>query len=154
MLVACREVGGVRSPVAHGHSEALCAANHDVGAKFARRLDQRERQEIGGNDKESLHGVDPPGQIRIILDGAVGCRVLDQGAEKRIVQGLLAPRSRYDLPTQRLGARAQERNGLRVDVIRHEELVTRPLGAVRHGHGLRRRGGFVEQRSVGNLHPA
>ena len=51
-LVARREEAGVRAAVAHRHAEALRRADHRVGAPFARRREQRQREQVGGDDDE------------------------------------------------------------------------------------------------------
>ena len=43
-FVARAEERGMRAAVAKRHAEALCAADRDVRAKLARRLDKRERE--------------------------------------------------------------------------------------------------------------
>ncbi len=60
-LVAAGQVGGVRAAVAHRHAEALRRADGDVGAHLARRHEQRQRQQVGGDDGQAaacVHGVD------------------------------------------------------------------------------------------------
>ena len=49
-VVARREVARVRAAIADRHAEALRRADDDVGAPFARRRQQREREEVGGDD--------------------------------------------------------------------------------------------------------
>jgi hypothetical protein len=48
--VAGGEISGVRTPIAHRHAEALRRAHDDVGAPFAGRHEQREREHVGGDD--------------------------------------------------------------------------------------------------------
>ena len=45
-------VAGVRSAEAERHAEALRRADGDVGAELARRREQREREQVGGDDGE------------------------------------------------------------------------------------------------------
>ena len=52
-FVAAGQVG-VRAAGAHGHAEALGGAHHDVGAEFAGRHQQRQRQQVGGDDERRL----------------------------------------------------------------------------------------------------
>ena len=42
-------IGGVRATIADGNAEALRAADRDIGTHFARRLQERQRQRIGGD---------------------------------------------------------------------------------------------------------
>ena len=65
VFVATGHVSGVRAAVAQGHTKALGRADHDVGisrrARCASPLpwgcQQRQRQQIGGNDKGRLFAV-------------------------------------------------------------------------------------------------
>ena len=52
VLVAGGEKGRMRAAIAHGHAEALRRADGDVGAEFSRRREERQRQEVGGDDGE------------------------------------------------------------------------------------------------------
>ena len=52
-LVAAGEVGGVRAAVAHRHAEALRVADDDVGAELAGRHQQRQREQVGGDDRKA-----------------------------------------------------------------------------------------------------
>jgi hypothetical protein len=50
VIVARGEERRVRTAKAHGHAEALRAADGDVRTQFTRRLEQRQRQKIGRHD--------------------------------------------------------------------------------------------------------
>ena len=52
MLLERGKERGVRTAVAHRHAEPLRVAEHDVGAQFARRLEQRQAQQIGRDRDE------------------------------------------------------------------------------------------------------
>ena len=49
--------GGVRAAEAHRDAEALGGADGDVRAEFAGRLDEREREQVGGDDDQGAGGV-------------------------------------------------------------------------------------------------
>ena len=53
---AAGEEGGVRSAVAERDAEALRRADGHVDAELARRLQQRQRQQVRGAARQSLHG--------------------------------------------------------------------------------------------------
>ena len=53
-LVFHREVGGVRPAVAERHAETLRAADGHVRAEFARRLEDAQRERVGGDDGEGV----------------------------------------------------------------------------------------------------
>ena len=60
-LIARGEEARVRSAKAERHAEALCGTNRDVRAEFARRLEQREREQVRRNRDSSAdlaHGRD------------------------------------------------------------------------------------------------
>ena len=52
VLIARREISGVRSAEAERHAKTLRAADGDIGAEFARRFQQRERKNIRGDNDE------------------------------------------------------------------------------------------------------
>lgn len=86
-----------------------------------------------------------------VADLAATVRVLQQGAEHR-VGGKIVRLVDDQFETERLGAGAQHRNGLRMAMRIDEEPVAPGL---RHppgqGHGLGGGGGFVEQRGAGQV---
>jgi hypothetical protein len=53
-----RHIGGVRAAITHRHAEALRRTDGDVGAEIAGRGQQRQRQQIGGDDGEAALRVD------------------------------------------------------------------------------------------------
>ncbi len=90
----------------------------------------------------------------MVLDLAVGIRVLDQHAEAVVLQRI-GQRADVQLDLQRPGAGLEQFQGLRVHRIVHEEgvglVACRTLG---QGHRLGRGGGFIQQRGVGDFHAA
>ena len=52
VCIARREIGGVRSAESERNAETLRAADRDIGAEFARRLQQSQRENIGRDDDE------------------------------------------------------------------------------------------------------
>ena len=75
------QVAGVRAAVAHRDAEALGGAAGDVGAPLPRRLQQREREQVGGDDDRRPGLVRGGGQRAVVADGAAGARVGQQHAE-------------------------------------------------------------------------
>jgi hypothetical protein len=80
-FVAAGHVGGVRAARAHGHAKALRGADHDVGAHLARGLEQRERQQVGGQDQRGALGVDDVGAHLPVGQPAAGAGVLVDGGK-------------------------------------------------------------------------
>ena len=125
-VVAGGEVAGVRAAVAHRHAEALRRADDDVGAPFAGRRQQREREQVGGDDDEAagrVHGVDQRARGR-----GPRRRRRDTGAarRRRPRRGRVGCGADDDLDAQRLGARAHDVERLRKAVGGDEEPVARP----------------------------
>ena len=152
-LVARRHVAGVRAAVAERHAEALAGADGDVGADLARRLEQRQRQQVGGDDDGALRRVGLGDERRVVHHLAAGRGVLDEGAERRAreVPRLVVPDD--DLDLQRQGARLDDGDRLRVAALGDEEdggAVLVGPGAAAEGHRLGGGGPFVEHRGVGD----
>ena len=87
--VARGEEAGVRAAEAHRHAEALRRAHHHVGAHLAGRRQQRQRQRIGGDDRERA--------------GGVGGRDLGRAgrAPRPLCRGIAAPPRRASPPRSR-----------------------------------------------------
>ena len=92
------------------------------------------------------------GQLAIIEHITVARRVLQQGAEECADVAQFALIAHYHVDAQRLGAGAQNVEGLRVAVHRGEERVAAFVlaQALAEGHGFGGGGGFVEQGGVGD----
>ncbi len=52
VLVARRKIGGVRSAETERNTKTLRAADGNISAEFSRRLEQRERQNVGGDHSQ------------------------------------------------------------------------------------------------------
>jgi hypothetical protein len=57
VLLASREEGGVGSSVAERDPEALGRSDGDVGPELARRAQQAQREQVGGDDQQRARGV-------------------------------------------------------------------------------------------------
>ena len=86
VLVAAGEVGGVRAAAAHRHAEALRRAAGDVGAELARRRDQGQREQVGGDDEGGAVGVDARRVAAQVVQRAAGRRPL--GEDREVVAAL------------------------------------------------------------------
>ncbi len=152
-LVAAGEIGRVRATVAHRHAEALGRAEHHVGAQFARRGQQQKAEQIGGDAGQRLLRMQLLNGRTQVANLAMGIRVLQQRAE-HFLSGQLVQRANHQLETERLGAGLHHGERLRMAVLLDEEAVALALGhAPGQGHGLRRCGAFIQQRSVGQIEP-
>jgi hypothetical protein len=150
--VARGEEAGVRAAEAERHAEALRGAHGDVGAEFARRAQQREREQIGGDDAARAGGVDAGEEIGEVADVAPGVGILHEHADEaggRLVGAMVA---HHDLEPERLGAGLDDVDRLRVAGGGDEERVSRALmHAGAEHHGLGGGGALVEHRGVGDL---
>ncbi len=83
----------------------------------------------------------------------MGIRVLQQRAE-HFLSGQLVQRADHQLETERLGAGLHHGERLRMAVLLDEEAVALAFGHTPgQGHGLRRCGAFIQQRSIGQIEP-
>ncbi len=80
-LVLAGEVGRVRAAASHRHAEALRVADHDVGAGFARGLQQRQRQQVGRDDERRALGMRRVDERLQVVDHADGGRILRHHGE-------------------------------------------------------------------------
>ena len=152
VLVARREVAGVRTAVAHRHAEALRRADDGVGAPLAGRLQQRQREEIGGDHDVAARSVDGRHHRRVIAHVTVHGRVLQQHAEDvRRRRGTC--RTDDDLDVERRRARAHDVERLRQHFVGDEKArARRRAHPLAERHRLRGRRRFVEHRRVRDRH--
>ena len=163
VLVTAGHEGRVRAARAHRHAKALGGTDHDVGpvdaatVPFARRFEQGQREQISGHDVGGVLGVCFDGVPGVLAQSAGGRGVLLQHGEIVVAVQQLVPMrfafGQHHLDAQRLCARADHLDGLRVGIARDDEAVAlgldRALGQ-RHGLGCRR--GFVQHGGIGDGH--
>ena len=148
--VADGDVGSVRSAESHRQSEALGAADRDIGSPGAGSFEQTEGERIGGGDRHAAGLPQPFRQIAVVVDAAVGGRLLNQSREHAL-RVELAVVADLDLDAERLGAGADDFDRLRVAVLRHEETAPASLLGPAQGHRLGGGRGLIEQRGVRHL---
>ena len=129
MLAVQRQVAGVRAAESHWHTESLGGAERDVRADFARRGDQRARQQIGADGDQRTAVVRLGHQSRPVGDPAAGAGQLNDDAEELTVGQAVTQVGGDDLDAQRLGAGGQYRGGLGEYVGVDGEAVGRPRAA-------------------------
>ena len=158
VLVAAGEVGGVRAAAAHRHAEALRRAAGDVGAELARRRDEGQREQVGGDDEGGAVGVDARRVAAHVVQRAAGRRPLRE--DREVVAALdqaiplLGRVGEDDLEAERRRARAQHLDRLRMGVAGDDDRVALRLDAApRQRHRLGGGGRLVEHRRVRDRHP-
>ncbi len=145
-----RHEAGVRTAVEEGYAEALGRADDDVGTEGAGRLEQGEREDVGGDDGQPTALVDGVDHGTRVADGARGAGVLHEHAGDVAVGQALGQVGDDDLDAQPLGAGADDVDGLREGVgVDDERAGGVALRTAYERHGLRGRGALVEQRGVG-----
>ena len=135
----------MRSAKPERNTEPLCAANRNIGAELAWRLQQSERENVRRDDDERAGIVRLPDESSIIINRTVGRRILHQCAEDSLVE--FEPRVIVDLnfDAERFCARAHDFDGLRMAILGHEESFPAGSDGVteRHRFGCGRC--FIEQ---------
>ena len=148
------EEGRVGAAVTHGHTEALTAAHHHIGAQIARGAQHQQREQVAGDGDPrvlAMRSFDKGGRI---AQPAAARRVLQEQAEALAPLQQLRRLAGDDLDTQRPRAGFEHRQGLRM-AIRIDQKARTCVALVdtfEQGHGLGRRGGLVEHGGVGKLH--
>ena len=151
VFIAGREESGVGSAVAGRDAKALARTDHDIGPTFARRLQEGERQKVGGNDGEGADRVGTGDEFFQVANRAVGGWVLKEGC-KDWFGGEVFGRAGENLDPKRFGAGLKNSEGLWMDMVGDENRIA-ALDVVTKRHRLGGSGGLVEQGGVGNLHP-
>ena len=143
-------VARVRSAISERDAEALRRTDGDVGTRLARRSEQAERQQIGGDCDERTALVRRSDDGVEVADSAGRTGVLHDDAEE-ITLGQAADQvGDDDLDAERLGARLQDSERLRKQVGVDDQDVGLALDRAAHDrHRLGDRGALVEQRGVG-----
>ena len=156
-LEAClhRHERCVRPSVPERDAETLRGPDHHVGPPLPRRLEEGERQEVGGHGHQRAAGVGLLGQRGEVPDGARATRVLLHHAEELADGQAVVEIGHGDLDPEWLEARLQHGQRLREAVGVDEDPVGLDPGAPAHERDrLGHRGALVEQRGVGRLEPA
>src|SRR5437763_1819585 len=147
------EEGRVRTAVTERHAKTLCAANSDVHAEFAGRLEQGETEQVGSDDNQRAAAMRLFDKRPIIVNRSECVWVLNQRAKNLRAESKRVVVIEHNVDAERPGAGLDDFNVLRMTVLRDEENVAAFLvfEAVAHHHRFRRGGGFVEQRGVGDF---
>ncbi|CUH41249.1 hypothetical protein RUM4293_00117 [Ruegeria atlantica] len=154
-LVTGRHIGRVRAAIAHRHAKALGRADGNIRAHLAGGFQQRQRQDVGGNNGNGFVFVQGGDLVREVAHMAVGAGILEDRAKDRpCVQRVRVGHLHVD--AQRLGAGFDHRDGLRVAVLVHEEsrvVGLRPATAFGHRHRFGSSSRLVQKRGIGHVQP-
>mmetsp|Transcript_69105 Transcript_69105/g.205649 ORF Transcript_69105/g.205649 Transcript_69105/m.205649 type:complete len:362 (-) Transcript_69105:317-1402(-) len=156
LLLAGRKEGRRRAAKPHGHTEPLHRTHHDVCPKLTGRLGNDERQRVCGDNEvrpvlvqrlpKPSEVLQPTGRVRVLYERpAELCHCRKVGAVMV---------ANNQLHAKVVGTGLHDRNGLRMHLVTHEELVLllRVHGARDHRHGLGGGRALVQQGGVGHLH--
>ena len=148
VLIARGEVSRVRSTEPERHSKALSVTDRDVCAEFTRRFQQRQRQNVCGDDNERARIVRLPDDIGIIVNRTIGRGILDERAKDGAVESKTRVFADLDLDSERLRARLDDGNCLWVTIVGDEEGFPIWRDRMTKRHRFRSGRGFVQQRCV------
>ena len=149
--VAGGEVGRVRPAKSERNAEALGAADGDIRAEFAGWLQQRERENVRRDHEERTGAVCGFGERFVIVNRAVGRGILDERPENRFVEFELRKISHDHFDAERLRARLNDFDRLRVAIVGHEKSCSTPDRGVAERHRFGGGGGFIEERRVRDI---
>ena len=151
VLVARGEVCRMRAAKPERNAEALRVADRDIGSKFSRRFQQRQRQEVGCHHDKGAGGMRPLYEVCIIVNCAIGGGILDKRAENGLVELILCEIADLNLDAERLCACLHNSNRLWVTIVGDKKrfAIRDDRMTKRHRFGGGR--GFIKQRRIGNL---
>ena len=135
----------MRPAVPHWNAEPLRGTDDDIGIHLTRRFHHHQRQQVAGHRHQGALFVGGVNDRANIPDRTAGAGVLDQHAEHVMVFKIGEGVALGNVKAQRTAPGFDDGERLRMTVVGDEKNVG--LGfteAVRHRHGLGRRGGFVQ----------
>ena len=140
----------MRAAVEQRDTEPLGGTDHDVRPEGARRLEQGEGEQVGGDDRERVPLVGLLDDPTRVADLSGRPRVLHQHTGQRALGQTVGQVGDHHLDAHRLGPRAHHLDRLRQGVgVDDEGPVGLPVAPAHQGHGLGGRGRLVQQRRVG-----
>src|SRR6266568_4765246 len=123
-----------RSTVTKRHAETLRAADGNVRTEFARRLDEREREQIRRDRDHCAGGVGFLGEAGVIVNRAERIGILHERAEDLIVELELLVIAYDHFNLERVRATANNFDGLRMTCFGDKENIPAIFQPMRHGH--------------------
>ena len=153
-----RQITGLRTAETHRDPETLRRTDHDIRAPLARRLEQREAQDVCRHGYQCAAAVSGGGKVLVIAHLAVSRRILHDRAELAARKVVIVEPVADDFDPERFAACEQQVERLRENILVDEQhvasLLDRLTGTERKHHQHRLRGSrrFVQQRAVTHLH--
>ncbi|CAH0038163.1 unnamed protein product [Clonostachys rhizophaga] len=144
---------------ASGNTKSLGAAEGNIGAELAGRLELSEGQEIRGDANETLALVDEVREALVVENTTAGVGVLEKNTDEALA-GLLhefvlvgEDVTDDELNAESLRSGLENLESLGVAVLRNDEGLASALGGVgkSHGHGLGSGSGLIKDGGVGDL---
>ena len=144
----------MRPAIPHRHAKTLRRSDRDIGAEFAGRGNERQRQQVGGDNRKRAFHVQRGNRRPQIAHGAGRGRILQQRAQHLAFVEIDKRIADDQVPAQGFGTGAQHRKRLRMHLAVDEERFCLAVrGALGQRHCFRRGGGFIKQRRVGDIEP-
>ena len=142
---------GVRTAEEQRNAEALSRADGNVGTLLGGGAQHRQSKEVTreGDHCGTLLGTSYG--VGEVAHGTRGARLRTDDAEHVFADQALGQVSDLHLEVHGLGAGADDRDGLRVQFGVENNRGALFVGSAHEQHGLCDRGGFVQQRGVGDV---
>ncbi|CAG9942264.1 unnamed protein product [Clonostachys rosea f. rosea IK726] len=159
VLLGAGEESSVGTSVSQRNTKSLGAAEGNVGAELAGRLELSEGQEICGDANETLALVDEVGEALVVEDTTTGIGILEKNTNETLA-GLLHEFVLVgeDVTDDKLNAKPlrsglENLESLGVAVLRNNKGLASALGGVgkSHSHGLGGGSGLIKDGGVGDL---
>ena len=154
------EQADVRSAELQSDADRLALADDDVGAHFARRLDQAERDRLGHHRDQQCAAAWPPRRSRSDRRSGRGCR--DTGRRRSWFRLSIAPRAPPSVAASSPGSPSTSVSPVKWAIVRADAAIMRvkaarqhrlaPLGdAPRHRDRFPAGGRAVVHRGIGDI---
>ncbi|CAI6084484.1 unnamed protein product [Clonostachys chloroleuca] len=159
VLLGAGEESSVGASISQRNTKSLGAAEGNVGAELAGRLELSEGQEIRGDANETLALVDKVREALVVENTTTGVGVLEKNTNEALA-GLLhefvivgEDVTDDELNAESLRSGLENLKSLGVAVLGHNEGLASALGGVgkSHGHGLGSGSSLIKDGGVGDL---
>ncbi len=115
------EVRSMRSAIAHGNSESLCAADGRIRAEFAGRHKKRQAQQVCSDNDLSSCRMNLLYKRAVVVQRAIAGRILYDRADEILWKSRCFMISDDDLDAQGICPGPDDADGLRVAGLRDKE---------------------------------